>query len=49
LGESQQFAHAKGLSAEEISHWLRGLPMEANSGDVYASLDPATLAANPSS
>jgi FkbM family methyltransferase len=49
LGESQQFAHAKGLSAEEISHWLRGLPMEANSGDIYGSLDPATLAANPSS
>jgi FkbM family methyltransferase len=49
LGESQQFAHAKGLSADEISRWLRDLPMEANSGDVYASLDAAALAANPSS
>jgi FkbM family methyltransferase len=49
LGESQVFAHARSLSADEISRWISELPMEANSGDVYASLNDAALAANPSS
>lgn len=49
LGESQQFAHPRPLSAEEICRWIEELPMEANSGDVYASLNDAALAANPSS
>jgi len=49
LGESQELAHAQGLSAEEISSWIVGLPVEANSGDVYAVLDAAALKANSSS
>ncbi len=49
LGESQQFAHPRALSAAEVSRWIMELPMEANSGDVYASLNDAALAANPSS
>lgn len=49
LGESQVFAHPKSLSADEICRWIEGLPAEANSGDVYASLNDAALSANPSS
>ena len=49
LGESQLLAHAAALSADEISRWISELPMEANSGDVYASLNDAALRANPSS
>jgi FkbM family methyltransferase len=49
LGESQILAHAKALSADEICRWIEELPIEANSGDVYASLNEAALAANPSS
>src|SRR5262249_676894 len=36
LGESQELAHASWQSAEEIGRWLAALPMEANSGDIYA-------------
>jgi hypothetical protein len=43
LGESQRFAHAAPVDAGVIAHWIEGLPIEANSGDVYASLDPARL------
>ena len=43
LGESQELAHAAPLNAEDISHWIEMLPMTANSGDVYAALDPARL------
>jgi FkbM family methyltransferase len=49
LGESQVLAHSQPLSAEEICRWITELPMEANSGDVYASLNDAALKANPSS
>ncbi len=45
LGESQRFAHPQSLSAEEICRWIESLPMEANSGDVYASLNDAALKA----
>ena len=38
LGESQELAHASWQSAEEIGHWLAALPIEANSGDIYARL-----------
>jgi hypothetical protein len=37
LGESQTLAHADWQSAEAIGNWLAALPMEANSGDVYAT------------
>ena len=37
LGESQQMVHAEWQSAEAIGRWIDALPMEANSGDVYAT------------
>lgn len=43
LGESQEFAHPQPLSAEAIGRWIAELPMDANSGDVYASLNDAAL------
>lgn len=43
LGENQRFEHPRALGAAEISRWIEELPMEANSGDVYAALDPARL------
>ena len=36
LGESQTLVHAEWQSADDIVRWLDALPMEANSGDVYA-------------
>lgn len=38
LGESQAFVNADWVGGEAISRWLMGLPHEANSGDIYASL-----------
>jgi len=38
VGESQTLAHENWHSAQAIGRWLDGLPMEANSGDVYATL-----------
>lgn len=38
LGESQIFVHTQWQSAEEIARWLKALPVEANSGDIYAVL-----------
>lgn len=49
LGESQEFSHRQAISAEEMCRWIEELPMAANSGDVYASLNDAALTANPSS
>jgi FkbM family methyltransferase len=43
LGESMRFAHATPLTATAMAGWLRALPMAANSGDVYASLEPARI------
>lgn len=39
LGESQTFAHAEWQTAQGIAAWLAGLPIEANSGDIYAVRD----------
>jgi FkbM family methyltransferase len=36
FGESHALIHPDWLSAEEITAWLSSLPLEANSGDVYA-------------
>jgi FkbM family methyltransferase len=36
LGETQTLVHDEWQSAEAIARWLDALPMEANSGDVYA-------------
>lgn len=38
LGESQKFEHADWLDADAIARWLDALPIEANSGDIYARL-----------
>jgi len=43
LGESLRFAHAKPVSAAGIAAWLAALPQAANSGDVYASMEPARI------
>ena len=39
LGESQQLALGRWVNLDEMSSYLRELPHEANSGDVYAVLD----------
>jgi FkbM family methyltransferase len=39
LGESHSLAHGAWQSAEQIQHWVRDLPHDANSGDIYAVLD----------
>ena len=36
LGERHALVHPRWLSAAEITAWLSSLPIEANSGDVYA-------------
>ncbi len=36
LGETQRMVHPRWLDAESIAAWLRALPHDANSGDVYA-------------
>jgi FkbM family methyltransferase len=38
LGETQELVHATWLAAEAIGDWLAALPIEANSGDIYARL-----------
>jgi len=38
LGESQTLLHGEGIDAAAIRAWLRALPQEANSGDIYAML-----------
>jgi FkbM family methyltransferase len=36
IGEHHVLIHPEWLSAREIAGWLAGLPMAANSGDIYA-------------
>jgi len=36
LGETQRLVHAHWLDAGSVAAWLRDLPHDANSGDVYA-------------
>lgn len=43
LGESQKLAHDTPLDARAIAHWIETLPVAANSGDVYASVDADAL------
>jgi FkbM family methyltransferase len=38
LGESHALVHRDWIAAQEITAWLRALPHEANSGDIYAAL-----------
>lgn len=44
LGESLRFALPGAVSAAAMRAWIAALPVEANSGDVYASLTPRALA-----
>ena len=39
LGESQSFVAEGWQTVDEIARWLRELPAEANSGDIYAATD----------
>jgi FkbM family methyltransferase len=43
LGESQALVHRDPLDAKNIARWIESLPAEANSGDIYASMDPVPL------
>lgn len=43
LGEEMRFALPAPAHAGTLARWLEALPPEANSGDIYASLDPARL------
>ena len=43
LGESMELAHAAPVGAEAMTAWIAALPQAANSGDVYASLEPDRL------
>jgi len=45
LGESMRFAHTAPIGAAAMADWITALPNTANSGDVYASLEPARLRA----
>jgi hypothetical protein len=45
LGESMDWAFPAPVGATAMAEWLRALPAEANSGDVYAALEPASLTA----
>jgi hypothetical protein len=38
LGESQKLEHVAWVEADEMRRWLDTLPMQANSGDIYARL-----------
>ena len=39
LGESQSFVEDRWQTVDEIARWLTELPVEANSGDIYAAID----------
>ncbi len=43
LGESMVFAQPQAVDAVVMAEWLRALPLEANSGDVYAARDASLL------
>ena len=43
LGESMEFAHPAPVDPAAMVAWIETLPADANSGDVYAALEPARL------
>lgn len=45
LGEGMALARRAPCGADDMAAWIAALPAEANSGDVYASLEPARIAA----
>ncbi|GGC30141.1 hypothetical protein GCM10011504_05470 [Siccirubricoccus deserti] len=44
LGEAMEFAHPRPVDAAAMAGWVTALPAEANSGDIYASLEAARIA-----
>lgn len=44
LGEGMAFAMPRAVDAAAMTAWVGGLPHEANSGDIYASLEAGRLA-----
>jgi FkbM family methyltransferase len=47
LGESQSLVHGDWQSAGEIADWLSALPLQANSGDIYATLSSEVAPPQP--
>lgn len=47
LGESMHWDFVAPVAARAMAEWLVALPVEANSGDIYASLEPGRLIAPP--
>ena len=43
LGESMHLTHPTPVPATTITDWLTNLPITANSGDIYATTEPARL------
>jgi len=43
LGESMRFAFAAPVRAADLAAWIDALPHAANSGDIYASLEPGRI------
>lgn len=43
LGEAMEFAHPRPVAAAAMAGWVTALPAEANSGDIYASLEAARI------
>jgi hypothetical protein len=43
LGEGMEMAHPAPIGVAEMAGWIAALPHAANSGDVYASLEPGRL------
>lgn len=43
LGESMRWEFAAPVPAGTMAEWVAALPPEANSGDIYATLEPARL------
>jgi FkbM family methyltransferase len=43
LGEEMRFVHPAPLDAAAMAGWIATLPHDANSGDVYGSLEPQRL------
>jgi FkbM family methyltransferase len=43
LGEGHALSLGRWVDADALAEWLEALPVEANSGDVYAVLDPSRL------
>jgi FkbM family methyltransferase len=43
LGEVMEFAHPRPVDAAAMAGWVTALPAEANSGDIYASLEAARI------